>query len=146
MFGFSEKCRNNRGASLSLSFYDKDNRKRYEVSYESCEFNDYARIKVLDEYCDRMNVRFKRWLSNARFDSLVGYALRNGFLSLAPVYQGCVKDNHKYVLSLSVDGRRNVVVDSFGAAPQWLRDFEVMLMNECLADAQGNIPSSIEHL
>ena len=45
-----------------------------------------------------------------------------------------VKDNYKYVLSLSVDGKRRVVVDSFGAAPKWLRKFEVMLMDECIAD------------
>lgn len=133
MLGLFGNRKKNSPAALSLSFYDKDNKKRYEVSYESCEFNDYARVKVLDEYCDRMNMRFKRWLSNARFDSLVGYALRNGFFSLSPLYQGDVKDNHKYVLSLSVDGKSRVVVDSFGAAPQWLREFEVMLMNECIA-------------
>ncbi len=132
MFGFLRKKKRGETA-LSLSFYDKNNRKLYEVSYESCEFNDYARVKVLDEYCDKMNLRFKRWLPNARFDSLVGHALRNGFFSMRPVYQGDVKDNHKYVLSLSLDGKSRVVVDSFGAAPRWLREFEVMLMNECIA-------------
>ena len=127
--------------SLKNSVFQKDteffvyyNKKRYEVSYESCEFNDYARVKVLDEYFDRMNMRFKHWLSNARFDALVGHAVRNGFFALHPLYQGDVKDNYKYVLSLSVDGKSRVVVDSFGAAPQWLREFEVMLMNECIAD------------
>ena len=134
MLGLSGKRKRYSPATLSLSFYDRDNKKRYEVSYKSCEFNDYARVKVLDEYCDRMNMRFKHWLPNARFDSLVGYAMRNGFFSLPPVYQGDVKDNHKYVLSLCVDGKSREVVDSFGAAPQWLRDFEVMLMNECIAD------------
>ena len=78
-------------------------------------------------------MRFKRWLSNTRFDALVGYAMRNGFFSLRPLYQGDVKDNYKYVLSLSVDGKSRVVVDSFGAAPRWLREFEVMLMKECVA-------------
>lgn len=134
MFDFLRKGKKCSDAILSLSFYDENDRKRYEVSYESCELNDYARVKVLDEYCDRMNMHFKRWLSNARFDALVGYALRNGFFSLKPLYQGDVKDNYKYVLSLSVDGKRRVVVDSFGAAPQWLRKFEVMLMDECVAD------------
>ncbi|MBQ5664121.1 MAG: hypothetical protein IIV19_06820 [Bacteroidaceae bacterium] len=132
MFDFFKRNKKNSDAALSLSFYDKDNKKRYEVSYKSCEFNDYARVKVLDEYCDRVNMRFKRWLSNARFDSLVGYAMRNGFFSLDSLYQGDVKDGHKYVLSLCVDGKSRVVVDSFGAAPRWLRDFEVMLMNECI--------------
>lgn len=134
MFDFLGKRKRGSDTTLSLSFYDENDKKRYEVSYESCEFNDYARVRVLDEYCDRMNMRFKRWLSNARFDTLVGYALRNGFFSLKPLYQGDVKDNYRYVLSLSVDGKQRVVVDSFGAAPQWLREFEVMLMNECIAD------------
>ena len=134
MLGLFGNRKKNSPAALSLSFYDKENKKRYEVSYESCEFNDYARVKVLDEYCDRMNMRFKHWLSNARFDALVGHAVRNGFFALHPLYQGDVKDNHKYVLSLNVDGKSRVVVDSFGAAPQWLREFEVMLMNECIAD------------
>lgn len=135
MFGLLEnRKKKGSGATLSLSFFDRNDKKCYEVSYESCEFNDYARVKVLDEYCDKMNMRFKRWLSNARFDALVGHAVRNGFFTLKPLYQGDVKDNHKYVLSLSVDGKSRVVVDSFGAAPQWLREFEVMLMNECVAD------------
>ena len=116
-----------------MSFFDRNNKKVYEVSYESCEFNDYARVKVLEEHCEKMNMRFRRWLPNSRFDSLVGHAMRNGFFSLKPVYEGDVKDNHKYVLSLSVDGKRREVVDSFGAAPRWLREFEVMLMNECIA-------------
>ena len=134
MLGLLRKGKKRLGTILSLSFYDKNDKKCYEVSYESCEFNDYARVRVLDEYCDKMNMRFKRWLSNVRFDALVGHAVRNGFFSLSPVYQGDVKDNHKYVLSLSVDGKSRVVVDSFGAAPRWLREFEVMLMNECIAE------------
>lgn len=133
MFGLLRKSKKNPGTVLSLSFYDGNNKKLYEVSYESCELNDYARVKVLDEYCERMNMCFKRWLPNARFDSLVGHAMRNGFFSLSPIYEGEVKDNHKYVLSLSVDGKSRVVVDSFGAAPRWLREFEVMVMNECIA-------------
>ncbi len=120
--------------ALSLSFYDKDNKKCYEVSYKNCEFNDYARVKVLDEHRDSMNIRFKNWLPIARFDALIGHAMRNGFFSLKPVYQGDVTDNHKYILSLNVNGKSRVVVDSFGAAPRWLRDFEVMLMNECIAE------------
>lgn len=134
MFGLFGKGKKGLSAILSLSFYDKNDKKCYEVSYESCEFNDYVRVKVLDEYCEKMNVRFKRWLSNARFDSLIGYALRNGFFSLKSLYQGDVKDNHKYVLSLNLDGKSRVVVDSFGSAPRWLREFEVMLMNECIVN------------
>ena len=136
MFGFWGNGKGRGETALSLSFFDRDNKKVYEVSYESCEFNDYARVKVLEGYCEKMNMRFKHWLPNNRFDSLVGHALRNGFFSLKPLYEGDVKDNHKYVLSLSVDGKRREVVDSYGAAPRWLREFEVMLMNECIA-AEG---------
>ena len=133
MFGFLKNGKRRGDTALSLSFFDRNDKKVYEVSYESCEFNDYARVKVLDEHCEKMNMRFKRWLPNARFDTLVGHAMRNGFFSLKPLYEGDVKDNHKYVLSLCVDGKSRVVVDSFGAAPRWLREFEVMLMNECIA-------------
>ena len=87
---------------------------------------------MLDEYRDKMPTRFKHWIPNERLDSLVGHALRNGFFSLKPLYQGDVKDNYKYVIGIRVGDKSHVVIDSFGAAPEWLRRFEVMLMDECM--------------
>ena len=59
MFGFWGNEKRRGETALSLSFFDRDNKKVYEVSYESCEFNDYARVKVLEGYCEKMNMRFK---------------------------------------------------------------------------------------
>ena len=58
MFEFLKKDRKNNRTVLSLSYYDDSNKKVYEVCYESCEFNSYARVRLLDEYCDKMNLRF----------------------------------------------------------------------------------------
>lgn len=132
MFGFFGRKRCETGTSLSLTYYNEKEKKSYEVCYESCDGNDYAHVKMLDEYSDRMNVRFKSWIPNARLDSLVGHALRHGFFSLEPLYEGDVRDGYKYVIGIRVGGKSHVVIDSFGAAPEWLRRFEVMLMDECV--------------
>lgn len=134
MFDFLKSNKKNVGASLSLSYYNERNKKSYEVCYESCEYNDYAKVKVLDEYCDKMNKRFKHWISNTLFDNMVGEALRNGFFSLKPLYQGDVKDNYKYVIKLSIGDKSHVVTDSFGAAPRWVLEFERLLMSRCLEE------------
>ena len=132
MFGIFGRKRCETGTSLSLSYYNEKEKKSYEVCYESCAGNDYAHVKMLDEYSDRMNVRFKSWIPNTRLDSLVGHALRQGFFSLEPLYEGDVKDGYKYVIGIRVGDKSHVVIDSFGAAPEWLRRFEVMLMDECV--------------
>lgn len=132
MFGLFGRKRCETGTSLSLTYYDEKEKKSYEVCYESCDGNDYAHVKMLDEYSDRMNVRFKSWIPNTRLDSLVGHALRQGFFSLEPLYEGDVKDGYKYVIGIRVGDKSHVVIDSFGAAPEWLRRFEVMLMDECV--------------
>ena len=132
MFGLFGRKRGETGTSLSLTYYNEKEKKSYEVCYESCDGNDYAHVKMLDEYSDRMNVRFKSWIPNTRLDSLVGHALRQGFFSLEPLYEGDVKDGYKYVIGIRVGDKSHVVIDSFGAAPEWLRRFEVMLMDECV--------------
>ena len=132
MFGLFGRKRCETGTSLSLTYYHEKEKKSYEVCYESCDGNDYAHVKMLDEYSDRMNVRFKSWIPNTRLDSLVGHALRQGFFSLEPLYEGDVKDGYKYVIGIRVGDKSHVVIDSFGAAPEWLRRFEVMLMDECV--------------
>ena len=133
MFEIFGRRKNETGTSLSLSYYNEKEKKSYEVCYESCADNDYAHVKMLDEYSDRMdNVRFKKWIPNSRLDSLVGHALRNGFFSLEPLYQGDVRDGYKYVIGIRVGNRSHVVIDSFGAAPRWPKSFEVMLMDECM--------------
>ena len=132
MFGLFGRKRCETGTSLSLTYYNEKEKKSYEVCYESCDGNDYAHVKMLDEYSDRMNVRFKSWIPNTRLDSLMGHALRQGFFSLEPLYEGDVKDGYKYVIGIRVGDKSHVVIDSFGAAPEWLRRFEVMLMDECV--------------
>ena len=132
MFGLFGRKRCETGTSLSLTYYNEKENKSYEVCYESCDGNDYAHVKMLDEDSDRMNVRFKSWIPNTRLDSLVGHALRQGFFSLEPLYEGDVKDGYKYVIGIRVGDKSHVVIDSFGAAPEWLRRFEVMLMDECV--------------
>lgn len=145
MFEFLKKnnYRKKTGTTLSLSYYNERNKKSYEVRYESCEYNDYAKVKVLDEYCDKMNRRFKRWISNTLFDNMVGEALRNGFFSLKPLYQGDVKDNYKYVLKLSIGDKCHTVIDCFGAAPRWVLDFERLLMSRCLEEEQISLSKNI---
>ena len=138
MFGFFGRKRCETGTSLSLTYYNEKEKKSYEVCYESCDGNDYAHVKMLDEYSDRMNVRFKSWIPNTRLDSLVGHALRQGFFSLEPLYEGDVKDGYKYVIGIRVGDKSHVVIDSFGAAPEWLRRFEVMLMDECIENNSGS--------
>lgn len=132
MFEIFGRKKEEAGTALSLSYYNEKEKKSYEVCYESCAGNGYAHVRMLDEYCDKMNVRFRKWISNSRLDSLVGYALRNGFFSLDSLYQGDVKDGFKYVIGIRVGNKSHVVIDSFGAAPEWLRNFEVMLMDECI--------------
>ena len=132
MLGIYSNKRKKEGTALSLSYYNEKQNKSYEVCYESCAMNEYAHVKMLDEYRDKMPTRFKHWIPNERLDSLVGHALRNGFFSLKPLYQGDVKDNYKYVIGIRVGDESHVVIDSFGAAPEWLRRFEVMLMDECM--------------
>ena len=119
---------------LSLSFYNKEKRKTYEVSYESCKLNNSAQIKVLDEHRYKVNKRFKSRISCDKLDAMVGSAIRNGFFSLKPIYRGEVKDNHKYIITLRVGSKHHTVTDCFGAAPQWLRDFELMMMNFCIEE------------
>lgn len=134
MFEFFSNDKRREGTRLSLSFYDDRDKKSYEVSYESCYLNHYARVKMLDEYRDKMNCRFKHWISNERFDKMVGAAIRNGFFSLKPLYQGEVSDNFKYVITLSIGNKSHTVTDSFGAAPEWLREFERLMMKECIEE------------
>ena len=137
MFEFIKNRKRNNETSLSLSYYDKEKIKRYEVSYESCRLNNSAQIKILDEHRYRVNRRFKSRISGDKLDAMVGLAIRNGFFSLKPIYQGDVKDNYKYVITLKTGGKHHTVVDSFGAAPQWLRDFELTLMNACVVENEG---------
>ena len=90
MLGIYSNKRKKEGTALSLSYYNEKQNKSYEVCYESCAMNEYAHVKMLDEYRDKMPTRFKHWIPNERLDSLVGHALRNGFFSLKPLYQGDV--------------------------------------------------------
>jgi hypothetical protein len=139
MFGFTKGRKSTDETLLLLSFYDKDRKKSYEVSYKSCTLNNSAQIKVLDEHCYKVNRCFKKRIPGERLDEMVGHAIRKGFFSLKPIYQGEVKDNHRFIITLETGGKCHTVVDSFGAAPQWLRDFELMMMNECIEGNESTI-------
>jgi hypothetical protein len=135
MFNFFKSRKMNNETLLTLSFYNKDKKKTYEVSYESCKLNNWAQIKILDEHRYKVNRRFKSRIPCDKLDAMVGLAIRNGFFSLKPIYQAEVKDNHKFIITLKAGSKHHTVVDSFGAAPQWLRDFELTMMNFCI---EGN--------